>query len=94
MGRLGIHGMICDNGAMGPARGVRLPNVSVVTLDYLIKIGQGSFGSFVLGSAFSAQLRVAVLEYPGPHAVPSLPVLRHHCRSLDGSVKRLMDRLP
>ena len=94
MGRLGIHGMICDNGAMGPARGVRLPNVSVVTLDYLIEVGQGSLGSFVLGSAFSAQLRVAVLEYPGPHAVPSLPVLRHHCRSLDGSVKRLMDRLP
>lgn len=83
MGRLGIHGMICDDGAMGPARGVRLPNVSVVTLDYLIKIGQGSLGSFVLGSAFSAQLRVAVLEYPGPHAVPSLPVLRRHCHSLD-----------
>ena len=49
MGRLGIHGIICDDGAMGPARGVRLPNVSVVTLDYLIKIGQGSLGSFVLG---------------------------------------------
>lgn len=80
MGRLGIHGMICDNGAMGPARGVRLPNVSVVTLDYLIEVGQGSLGSFVLGSAFSAQLRVAVLEYPGPHAVPSLPALGHHCR--------------
>lgn len=79
MGRLGIHGMICDDGAMGP-RGVRLPNVSVVTLDYLIEIGQGSLGSFVLGSAFSAQLRVAVLEYPGPHAVPSLPALGHHCR--------------
>ena len=83
MGRLGIHGMICDNGARGPARGVRLANVSVVTLDYLIEIGQGSLGSFVLGSVFSAQLRVAVLEYPGPHAVPSLPVLGHHWRSLE-----------
>ena len=49
MGRLGIHGMICDDGAIGPARGVRLPNVSVVTLDCLIEIGQGSLGSFVLG---------------------------------------------
>lgn len=38
MGRPGIHSMICDDGAMGP-RGVRLPNVSVVTLDYLIEIG-------------------------------------------------------
>jgi len=80
MGRLGIHGMIYDDGARGPARGVRLPNVSVVTLDYLIEIVQGSLGSFVLGSAFSAQLRVAVLEYPGPHAVSSLPALGHHCR--------------
>ena len=49
MGRLGIHSMICDDGAMGPVRGVCLPNVSVVTLDYLIEIGQGSLGSFVLG---------------------------------------------
>lgn len=94
MGRLGIHSMICDDGAIGSVRGVRLPNVSVVTLDYLIEIGQGLLGSFVLGSAFSAQLRVAVLEYPGPHDVPSLSALGHHCRSLDGSVKRLMDRLP
>lgn len=39
MGRLGIHSMICDDGAMGPVRGVCLPNVSVVTLDYLIEIG-------------------------------------------------------
>lgn len=83
MGRLGIHGMICDDGARGPARGVRLPNVSVVTLDYPIEIGQGSLGSFVLGSAFSAQLRVAVLEHPGPHAVSSLPALGHHCHLLD-----------
>ena len=65
MGRLGIHGMICDDGAIGSVRGVRLPNVSVVTLDYLIEIGQGSLGSFVLGSAFSAQLRVAVLRISG-----------------------------
>lgn len=49
MGRLGIHSMICDDGAIGSVRGVRLPNVSVVTLDYLIEIGQGSLGSFVLG---------------------------------------------
>lgn len=49
MGRLGIHSMICDDGAIGSVRGVRLPNISVVTLDYLIEIGQGSLGSFVLG---------------------------------------------